>query len=140
MAVNRIVYATTGVLVLYFAVVPVLSSFPGSRPAWMTALLGISVACLFLAAMFPATRLRIAAALGSGLVLAMFVGYPIAERFAERLGYMHKIYKLVTFHERWIDRLRVTLDRPFWVLLLVFALASFFLSVRSRAIDHNSAE
>lgn len=140
MAVNRIVYATTGVLVLYFAVVPVLSSFPGSRPAWMTALLGISVACLFLAAMFPATRLRIAAALGSGLVLAMFVGYPIAGRFAERLGYMHKIYKLVTFHERWIDRLRVTLDRPFWVLLLVFALASFFLSVRSLAIDHNSAE
>lgn len=140
MAVNRIVYATTGVLVLYFAVVPVLSSFTGSRPAWMTALLGISVACLFLAAMFPATRLRIAAALGSGLVLAMFVGYPIAGRFAERLGYMHKIYKLVTFHERWIDRLRLTLDRPFWVLLLVFALASFFLSVRSLAIDHNSAE
>lgn len=135
MVVNRIV---SGVLVLYFAVVPALSSFPG-QASWTTALLWTAWARLFLAAMRPATKIRYAAAVGSGLVLAAFIGYPLVARLAVRFGYMHVTTRLVGFSQRRIDLFRLRVERPVWFLLLAFALVSLVLSVRSVVSDQQAA-
>jgi hypothetical protein len=129
MAAKRTVYAVTGLLVLYFAVVPLLSSFAVHSPSWMTALLWVAAACLFFAAIRPPKRLRFAAAFGSGLVLLAFIGYPLVARLAVSLGYMHETAHLVAFSQSRIDLFRLRVEPTAWFLLLVFAVASFVLSV-----------
>jgi hypothetical protein len=96
----------------------------------MTALLWTALARLFAAAILPANRLRFSAAVGSGLVLAAFFGYPLVGRLAVSLGYMHTTTRLA-FSTSWIDLLRMTVEPQVWVLLLAFSIVSFALSVHS---------
>lgn len=134
MAVTGAVYVATGVLNLYFLLAPLLGNGPHVRPGWVAAVLLFAAACLFGGAAFQAKPMRFAAAIGSGLLLATFLWGMVLVRLAVRLGYAHVEHELITFRATWIDRLRVTLDRPLLFLFLVFALTSFFLAVRSVAI------
>jgi hypothetical protein len=128
---TRLIYTTAGVLALYRAVAPLLSNMPNPHP-WIGIVFWISAISLILAGMSLAHRTKhVWAFMGSLLVVSVYVYGLFVLPIARKLGYIHVTAHLVLAKPNSFDRWRVVVDRPIWVLLLVFASFALWLSGRA---------
>jgi Ca2+/Na+ antiporter len=128
---TRLIYIIAGVLALYRATVPLISNLPNTHPG-IGILFWISAISLFLAAAALANRAsHIWAFVGSFLVVVVYVYGIFLLPLARKLGYAHAAAHLSLVQENWVDRWRLVLDRPVWILLLVFGCIGLWLSARA---------
>jgi hypothetical protein len=128
---TRLTYTTAGLLALYRAVAPLVSNMPNPHP-WTGIVFWMSAISLILAGMSPAHRtINVWAFTGSLLVVCVYVYGLFVLPLARKLGYIHMTPHLVTAKPNSFDHWRIVLDRPIWVLLLVFAIFALWLSGRA---------
>jgi hypothetical protein len=129
---TRLIYTTAGVLALYRAVAPLLSNMPNPHP-WIGIVFWISAISLILAGMSLAHETKhVWAFMGSLLVVSVYVYGLVVLPLARKLGYIHVTAHLEFVKPNAFDRWRVVVDRPIWLLLLVFT--SFALWLAGRAL------
>jgi hypothetical protein len=124
----RFCYLIAGLCALYRAVAPLLSNFPRS---WLTLVYWVCALLLLAAVLLaPGKRGNTLAMTGSACLTAFLV-YGIAQLVAFRLGFIHGSVRVMSFQANAFDLLRPMLDMPVITLLLVFSLASLWVSVSS---------
>ncbi|MBV9073343.1 MAG: hypothetical protein JOZ10_06915 [Acidobacteria bacterium] len=123
---SRAVSFCCGLLVLYTDLASLLSGMPDYRAAWVKALCWIATVSLFAGALTASRIGNCLIILGSAAVLSIYVA-DAARLLLLRLGYAHTRARLVVMHD--IPRWRIAFDRPVFVLLFFFAIASLVLAL-----------
>lgn len=124
----RLVYTITGLLALYRAAAPLISN-PNSH-SQVGVLFWIAAISLLLAGLGGTQKGKdIWALVGSSLVVAVYVCALFPLPLARKLGYVHVRARLEFHQANWFDRWRPLLDRPVWILLLIFSIVVLCVSV-----------
>lgn len=128
---TRLTYITAGLLALYRAVAPLVSNMPNPHP-WIGIVFWISAISLILAGVSLAHGTKhVWAFIGSLLVVSVYVYGLFVLPLARKVGCVHVTARLVLARPNSFDRWRVVVDRPIWVLLLVFTSFALWLSGRA---------
>jgi hypothetical protein len=126
----RFLYLGAGLCALYPAIVPLLSHIQSPR-SWLTLVYWVCALLLLVAVILAPSKLRNTLAMTGSACLTAFLIYFIAELVAARLGLVQSSGRLMAFPANAFDLLRPMLDMPVMTLLLVFSLASLWVSVSS---------
>ena len=125
---SRFVNFLAGASALYVVLAPRLSDLPNLQPVWVTAALWSGAILLLVASLIARDFGSRLAAVGSCIILARYCCLAVLLILVQ-LGYYHFETRLVASHEA--PRWRYTLDKPILILLLVSALVSLGLALRS---------
>lgn len=127
---TRLIYTVAGLLALYRAAAPLISG-PSQYP-WIGVVFWIGAISLLFAGLSDAQNAKdIWALVGSSLVVAVYFYGLFLLPLARKLGYVHFRTRLEIHQANWFERWRSLLDRPVWVLLLIFSIVALWVSVRA---------
>jgi len=126
----RFFYLIAGLCALYTAIARLLSHFQSQR-SWLTLVYWVCALLLLAAAILAPGKLRNTLAMTGSACLTAFLSYFIVELVVLRLGLVHSSGRLMAFPASAFDLLRPILDLPVMTLLLLFSLASLWVSFSS---------